>query len=485
MACRLIAVSHTKKDSLFCRKKMNENSKTSAKLGLIALILIILALIAGVYFVSRPEPVNVAPRAEESGAHRLFFRLMDPAEQEVDKDTTLSPGKEFALVMMLSRGSSLEQDKRYKFHLKFDYNANLLDLTKPYDGKLNEGERANGEIISMSSVFNEVSLDKVEEKAADDDQKKAANIRTVDIEGWFKSNNYTRLDDRSRPEDKKGDMSIVALKKFQVRPAANLDNPNTRLFYWYKNDAKVERVDWYVNPNDELKLELVDLDLSSVQTGKQVVPEPDSKPVTFGEIKETPVQPETGGPAGSTAAMTLKLSLRFQGILQKPGSPYDKMVVKVTAVGPAGRDTQTGEFTARDDGVFTGTVGFNNLASGGKYTLFVKGPQHLQKRLCNSNPTETYPGSYTCGEGKITLNAGVNTFDLSGVYLLAGDLPEQNGSQNGFVNSYDLSLIRNNLNSADPNILKLADINRDGIINTQDFSLVIAALEFRSDETFL
>jgi len=30
--------------------------------------------------------------------------------------------------------------------------------------------------------------------------------------------------------------------------------------------------------------------------------------------------------------------------------------------------------------------------------------------------------------------------------------------------------------------LKFADLNLDGIVNTQDFSLAIAALEFRSDE---
>ena len=64
---------------------------------------------------------------------------------------------------------------------------------------------------------------------------------------------------------------------------------------------------------------------------------------------------------------------------------------------------------------------------------------------------------------------------------MVGDLPQQDG----VVNSYDISLARNNIGVAgsyDPAVLALADLNLDGIVDSQDYSLVIAALSIRADE---
>ena len=64
---------------------------------------------------------------------------------------------------------------------------------------------------------------------------------------------------------------------------------------------------------------------------------------------------------------------------------------------------------------------------------------------------------------------------------MVGDLPQQDG----LVNSYDISLVRNNIGvagSQHPAVLALADLNLDGIVDSQDYSLVIAALSIRSDE---
>ena len=69
-------------------------------------------------------------------------------------------------------------------------------------------------------------------------------------------------------------------------------------------------------------------------------------------------------------------------------------------------------------------------------------------------------------------------YDFSGITLLVGDLPEQDG----IVNAYDIGLIINNFGKRDSDILSKADVNMDGIVDTQDYSLVIAALSIRYDE---
>ncbi len=199
----------------------------------------------------------------------------------------------------------------------------------------------------------------------------------------------------------------------------------------------------------------------------------------------SPPSPPPEGP------ITISLKLRFQGIMKKPPDQFNNQVVKVTVFGgpiiladesattknPSIFSQQV-NFVADDSGVWTGTVSFPYLLPGSDYRILTKGPKHIQKKICNQVPTETYPGSYHCGQGKITLTSGVNDLDFSGIYQLVGDLPEQDG----IVNSYDVSLVRNSLNKGDTDSLRLADLNLDGVVNAQDYSLVIAALSIRSDE---
>ena len=68
--------------------------------------------------------------------------------------------------------------------------------------------------------------------------------------------------------------------------------------------------------------------------------------------------------------------------------------------------------------------------------------------------------------------------EFTSVHLLAGDLP----IQDGLVNSYDIALIKNNLGKTDQALLAQADVNFDGIIDSQDYSIVIGALAIRSDD---
>lgn len=199
----------------------------------------------------------------------------------------------------------------------------------------------------------------------------------------------------------------------------------------------------------------------------------------------TPPGEPSPTPSPSGRDVTLNLKLKFQGILKTPRSGYNKMDIKVTIAG--GNLTQpisqTGTFTASGDGIWTGKVTFANVLPlagvlPSDYKVLVKGSKHVQKKICRTTPTETFPGTYSCGDGEITLVSGENSLDFVGIYQLVGDLPYQDG----VVNAYDVSLVRNNLGKSDPETLSFADLNLDGIVNAQDYSLVIAALSVRADE---
>lgn len=218
----------------------------------------------------------------------------------------------------------------------------------------------------------------------------------------------------------------------------------------------------------------------------QASPTPVQSTATPMPITDTPRPTSTPKPSPTRPPITadsiiLHLKVKFQGILVKPAEVYNNMAIHV-GVKHTG-DTEPvfgdGDFIAGANGVWTGDVVINDMTPGNDIFLYVKGPKHIQKRICVSRPVETYEGSYTCGDiGTISLKKGENTLDLSNIALLSGDLPEQDG----IANSYDLSTVRNFLGRTDDEALRLADVNLDGIIDTQDYSLILHSLAFRFDE---
>ncbi len=207
-----------------------------------------------------------------------------------------------------------------------------------------------------------------------------------------------------------------------------------------------------------------------------------TEPTATGVTTVEPTQPGGTEPTATgvpgAVDMNLNLKLKFQGIISKPADEFNSFLVKVTAEAGDGTTTVSGgTFTADSGGIWSGSVPMQ-LVPGSDYKIFVKGPMHLQKRICDQTPSETAPGTYHCDNGAIILKAGDDNLDFSGVYQLVGDLPQQDG----VVNAYDISLVTNNFGKTDKDTLKLADLNLDGVIDTQDYSLIIAALSVRSDE---
>ncbi len=208
-----------------------------------------------------------------------------------------------------------------------------------------------------------------------------------------------------------------------------------------------------------------------------------------------PTSPVVTGTSGN---VKLNMKVKFQGIIAKPASDtLNKLSVKVKLLNELTNqetDYQTIEFIADDSGIWSGSGSFNVFSDGNyitnatdtdttksspsllaQYTVYIKGPYHIQKKICDTIPTETAGGTYRCSKGNITLISADNDLDFSGIILLAGDLPVQDGS----VTAYDTSLIYNNLGKTDNDI---CDVNRDGRCDTQDFSLVIASLSVKNDE---
>jgi len=182
----------------------------------------------------------------------------------------------------------------------------------------------------------------------------------------------------------------------------------------------------------------------------------------------------TTAPAGN---VTLNMKFKVQGIAQKPTGGMNVKVKLLNESTGVETGYQTAQLTANDQGIWSGSASFN-VDTSAKYVLYAKGQYQVQKKICDATPTETAGGTYRCTTGKISLTAGANNLDFSGIILLSGDLPEQDGT----INAYDTSLIRNNLNKTDADTLSKCDVNRDGKCDTQDYSLLISTLSVKNDE---
>lgn len=185
----------------------------------------------------------------------------------------------------------------------------------------------------------------------------------------------------------------------------------------------------------------------------------------------------TQAPTVPSSLVTLDMNIRLQGVTSKPknASPIS---ILFTISNSTFTDSKPVLFNFEENGTASATVSYQSPIQGENYVISLKGPKHRKVTFCTRAPQEEREGSYSCEGGAISITAGINTFDFSEVVMLAGDLPEQNG----VIDSKDVIFIRNNLGSTEASKIETADLNYDGIIDTQDFSLVIAALGSKYDE---
>lgn len=147
-------------------------------------------------------------------------------------------------------------------------------------------------------------------------------------------------------------------------------------------------------------------------------------------------------------------------------------------------------------------VAFENLPAAEEFKIFIKGPKHLQKKICEDNPTEPpgpdgeRQGGYVCTDGKITWDDMSDGLDFSQIYLLAGDLPfgadggKQYDGQDGIVDSVDVTFLRNALKREQQerqtqDVTIVGDLSLDAIVDAQDYQLTIYSLGFKYDDIYL
>jgi hypothetical protein len=194
-----------------------------------------------------------------------------------------------------------------------------------------------------------------------------------------------------------------------------------------------------------------------------------------------------GGPTavpGEPTTVALALKIKLQGVSKKPAKA-DPINVQVKLAGgslTAATEYKTISFTVNDAGEWSGKASFDKIPTGSGYRVYIKGPKHISKKVCDAAPTEATPGSYHCGDGKITLQAGDNTLDFSKIIQLGGDLSEAGGKQNGIIDAYDTTFVRTNLGTSDASKIAIGDINFDGGIDTLDYSMVLQSLSIKYDE---
>lgn len=216
----------------------------------------------------------------------------------------------------------------------------------------------------------------------------------------------------------------------------------------------------------------------------QIVPSPTptQTPTPTPTHTPTPTQTPTPTPTPTPSFVNMRVNLRlkFQGIRRRPSDNLNNLLVKITFKNEKKSINETVEknFRTNDQLIWFSDPIEVNLPPDNNYALLIKGPKHLQKKICHNNPQEESGGKYLCRNFQIQLDQGDNFLDFSPITLFAGDLP----NQDNILNSYDLSLVRNNLGKNDQETLSKADINLDGVVDSQDFSLLLSAMSIKLDE---
>lgn len=182
--------------------------------------------------------------------------------------------------------------------------------------------------------------------------------------------------------------------------------------------------------------------------------------------------------AGGSGSVTLNFKVKFQGVNARRSD--QKVLVKVVK-GDTKIEIPNVNVSPDDNGIYSGTTSFDASAGSG-YTVFIKGPKHLAKKFCSDNQT----ARCNTATGAITLANGANTFDFSKMALEPGDLPDPNndGEQDGVVNSVDVSLIVSRVTKNTAANIAVADVNFDGVLQWDDVTLVLNTLETKYEEDY-
>jgi len=205
-------------------------------------------------------------------------------------------------------------------------------------------------------------------------------------------------------------------------------------------------------------------------------PTPTLTPTPTAILTSTPTPTPVGG-----KQLTFQMKLKFQGITKKPVNVSNRMLVRITLLTSDFTLETTPEFVSDDGGLWSSQFSVTIPTQKDLlYKMLIKGPRHVQRKICVENPQDTVAGRYLCSGDGFRLKDS-NTFDFSNIYQYAGDVPPQSG----VIDSYDFATaIRGDIGKRDSEALNRSDLNMDGFVDSQDYSLLFNNLSagIREDE---
>jgi len=207
-------------------------------------------------------------------------------------------------------------------------------------------------------------------------------------------------------------------------------------------------------------------------------------------IKKT--NKSTSSPIPTTTSKTdnfspsINFKIAFQGIKSDNQTCFDQLKIDIEITDFLKNNIQTisdisvnpiiNETNSKGDQIFQVNKlqpDSNNFNSSDKSIFIkIKGPFHLQQKMCLDNQKEKVTNNNDCN---INLE-GTNTYDFSEYSLSAGDI-----DKNGIINNLDFSFIKNNLSNYS-NCKSLYDLNLDGAINNFDLGILKKTLLLKDDE---
>lgn len=128
---------------------------------------------------------------------------------------------------------------------------------------------------------------------------------------------------------------------------------------------------------------------------------------------------------------------------------------------------------------YKGVVTLVGVVPGNNFSLFVKGPKHIQTKYGVNNQT-TY---YNEPKGNLTLASGANEFSFMAYPLLAGDITGANGTPDNKVDGLDYAMVKSEF-AKDSNRDLKADLDYSCDISGNDINLVKVALNERQSQRY-
>ena len=186
-------------------------------------------------------------------------------------------------------------------------------------------------------------------------------------------------------------------------------------------------------------------------------------------------QSASSSSAQESVKVVIKIKYRMQGVLNWIANQSALTKLKILKNGVE-IDNDSISFIASLSSDYLWHGQFEQrLVPSNDYVFLVKPDKHLQRKVCSLSGRDSST-LYDCGENTITLSSNTTDLDLSGLTFFAGDITGEQGIADGKVDSLDyvmIQLIIQNNTGKDPTKVAKADLNYDGIVDTQDASLII------------